>query len=118
MCQNFQPERKGGETMSLDAIRKIAEAEASAKQALQEATSASRQLIADAETNGRNAKLSREAQANADVKQLMQEAEATAATNTEEILHHAENQCAVLRARAESRLSEAADRIVERIVIS
>lgn len=103
--------------MSLDAIKKIAEAEASAKQAMQEASAASKQLIADAEADGRNLKRTKAAQADADVKQLMQEAEATAAKNTEEILRHAENQCAVLRARAEGRLSEAADRIVERIVM-
>ena len=48
---------------------------------------------------------------------MMQAAEAKAAENAEEIKHHAENQCAVLRAHAESRLEAAADSIVERIVI-
>ena len=45
------------------------------------------------------------------------EAEAQGAKNTEETLHHAENQCAVLLAHAESRMGQASDRIVERIVM-
>ena len=48
---------------------------------------------------------------------MMRNAEAKAAENAEEIMHHAENQCAVLRAHAESRLDAAANSIVERIVI-
>ena len=51
------------------------------------------------------------------MKEMMRNAEAKAAVNAEEIMHHAENQCAVLRARAETRLDAAADSIVERIVI-
>ena len=48
---------------------------------------------------------------------MMAEADAKAAANQEEIMHHAENQCAVLRAHAESRLDEASACIVERIVM-
>lgn len=103
--------------MSLDAIKKIAEAEASAKQSMQEASASSKQIIADAEAQGRALKHMRQADADAVVKQMILEADAQAAASSEETLRHAENQCAVLRARAESRLSEAADRIVERIVM-
>ena len=74
-------------------------------------------MIADAEAAGRAAYDQRQAQADAEVKRLMHNAEETAAKNAEEVMHHAENQCAVIRARAESRLDEASGRIVERIVM-
>lgn len=103
--------------MSLDAMKKVAEAEASAKQALLDANNRAKQAAADAETAGRAAYDAKMAQADADVAALMRSAEETAKKNAEEIMQHAENQCAVLRVHAESRLSEAADRIVERIVM-
>lgn len=104
--------------MSLDAIKKIAEAEAQAKNDLQEANGAAKQQVSDAEARGRSLQQERQKEAQAKVKQLMLDAEAQGAKRTEEILHHAENQCAVLRTRGEGRLSQAADRIVERIVMS
>ena len=103
--------------MSLDAMKKVAEAESAAKSAMQEASAASKQLIADAEAKGRasyEAKMAETAEA---VKQMMLDAEAQAAKNAEGTMHHAENQCAVLRAHAEGRLDEASGRIVERIVM-
>ena len=104
--------------MSLDAIKKIAEAEAQAKTDLQEAAAASKQLLADAENRGKRLQQQRQIDAQAKAKEMMQNAEAQGAVRTQEILHHAENQCAVLRTRGEGRLSQAADRIVERIVMS
>ena len=50
-------------------------------------------------------------------RELKKEAEAQGAKNGEEIMRHADNQCAVLRAHAESRLDAASARIVERIVM-
>ena len=88
--------------MTLDAMNKVVAAEAEAKTSMQEASAASKQLISDADAKGRAYQAGKEAEA---------------AKNAEEIMHHAENQCAVLRAHAESRLDAAADRIVERIVI-
>ena len=102
--------------MSLDAMKQVAEAEAEAKQALSEASARSKQQIADAEAQGRAAYDARMAEAAAQVQAIMAEAEKTAADNNDKILHHAENQCAVLRAHAEGRLDEASGRIVERIV--
>jgi vacuolar-type H+-ATPase subunit H len=103
--------------MSLDAMKKVAEAEAAAKQSMQEANGTSKQLIADAEAQGRALHQQRLAEADSAVKAMMQDAEAQAAKNAEEIMHHAENQCAVLRAHGSGLLDEAADRIVERIVM-
>lgn len=103
--------------MTLDAMNKVVAAEAKAKTSMQEASAASKQLISDADAKGRAYQAGKEAEAAGAVKKMMQAAEAEAAKNAEEIMHHAENQCAVLRAHAESRLDAAADRIVERIVI-
>ena len=103
--------------MSLDAMKKVVDAENSARISMQEASAASKQMIADAENKGRAYQAERQAAATAAVRQMMQDAEAKAAEHGTEIMRHAENQCAVLQAHAESRLDQAADRIVERIVI-
>ncbi len=103
--------------MTLDAMTQVVHAEAEAKSSMQEASAASKQLISDADAKGRAYQAAKEAEAAQEVKKMMQAAEAKAAENAEEIKHHAENQCAVLRAHAESRLEAAADSIVERIVI-
>lgn len=103
--------------MSLDAMKRVAEAEAASKQSLKDASAAAKQLIADADAAGRAAHDKKLAQADREVKELMRQAEEKAAKNAEEIMHHTENQCAVLRARGEGRLDEASNRIVERIVM-
>ncbi len=103
--------------MSLDAMKKVADAEAAARQSLHEATASAKAMIAEAEHAGRNAYEQRMAEAEAQARQMMLAAEETAAKNAEEITHHAENQCAVLRAHAEGRLNEASGLIVERIVM-
>jgi vacuolar-type H+-ATPase subunit H len=98
-------------------MKKVVAAESEAKSSMQEASQAAKQCLSDAEAQGRAYQEEKQAAASAAVQQMMLDAEAQAAKNQEEIIHHAENQCAVLRAHAESRLSAAADRIVERIVI-
>lgn len=103
--------------MSLDAMKKVLDAEQSARQSYMEASAASKQLIADAEIAGKQRLADAQAEADSVVKGMLLDAEATAAKNADEIMHHAENQCAVLRAHAESKLCEAVNRIVERIVI-
>lgn len=103
--------------MSLDAMKKVADAEAAAKQSLQAATAQAKQLIADAEAQGRRLQAARRSEAEAENLRLMRQAEETGEKKRESILQHAENQCAVLRARAESHLDEASGRIVERIVM-
>jgi V/A-type H+/Na+-transporting ATPase subunit G/H len=103
--------------MTLDAMTQVTQAEAQAKSSMQDASTASKQIIADAGAKGKAYQAEKEAQAAAAVKEMMRNAEAKAAENAEEIMHHAENQCAVLRAHAESRLDAAANSIVERIVI-
>ena len=103
--------------MSLDAMKKVAEAESSAKQAMQEAQAKAKQRIADAESQGKAHYEARLLEAENAAKLLMTEAEKTSADNAADIMHHAENQCAVLRAHGEGCLEKAADRVVERIVM-
>ena len=103
--------------MSLDAMKKVAAAEGAAKQSLLEAQAKAKQLISDAEAQGKALYERRTLEAEAEAKRLMTEAEKVAADNAADIMHHAENQCAVLTAHGEGKLDAAADRIVERIVM-
>ena len=102
--------------MSLDTMKKVLDAEGAARKASQDAAAQAGQIIQDAETAGRARLSSAEAEARTAVKAMMAEAEMKASGEREEILRHGENQCAVLRARAESKLSEATALILERIV--
>lgn len=104
--------------MSLDAMKTVLDAERSAREAYQEASAASRQLIQDAETKGKVYSLHVQADAAREAKRILQEAEEQGKKNQGEILAHAENQCAVLRAHAEAKLPEAVNLIIERIVKS
>lgn len=103
--------------MTLEAMKQVVAAEADAKASYQEAAKASKEMIAEAETKGKAYQAERRADSAVEVKKMLLDAEAEAAKNGEEIMHHAENQCAVIRAHAESRMDAAAERIVERIVI-
>ena len=94
MCEirpNHWRGRKGGESMSLEAMRQVTEA---GKAALAQAR-------ADAE---------------AQVKELLRQAEDRAAGHAAEVMAQAEQACAALRKRAEERLDQAADTIVGRVV--
>lgn len=108
---------KGGEIMTLDAMTQVINAEEAAKSSMQAAAAGAKQRIAEADAKGRAYQAEKEAQAAREIKAMMDSAEARAAENAEEIMRHAENQCAVLRAHAEARLEAAADSIMERIVI-
>lgn len=118
---NFHPEAtkhdaKGGEIMSIDAMKTILDAEQEARDAQQKAAAVARQLLQDAETRGKALLISTWEAAEQEVAKLMEEAELLGTQRREEILLHAENQCAVLRAHGENMLDGAAEQIAERIV--
>ena len=104
--------------MSLDAMKTVLDAERSAREAYQEASVLARQMILDAETQGKAHILQVQADTAREAKRILQEAEEQGKKNQGEILAHAENQCAVLRAHAEAKLPEAVNLIIERIVKS
>lgn len=102
--------------MALEALKQVSEAESSAKESLQTASANSKKAIADAEAEGKRIYDARVAEAKKVNAEKLRDSDAQAEKNREDILHHAENQSAVLQAKAEGKLEEAADRIVERIV--
>jgi V/A-type H+-transporting ATPase subunit G/H len=107
---------KGGEYMSLDAIKMVAETEQQNKQKLAEARAKAKQMITEANADGQKASEERQAAAAAEVKRLMQDAELQADKNAKQLLRETELQCAAVRAKAEGRLDAAGKRIVGRIV--
>ena len=65
--------------MTLDAMTQVTQAEAQAKSSMQDASTASKQIIADADAKGKAYQAEKEAQAAAAVKEMMRNAEAKAA---------------------------------------
>lgn len=102
--------------MSLDAIKQVNEAEQDSKRVLAEAAAYAKKVIADAETRGEALLEERKNQAEAQSRQLMTEAQQKAAENSVIILKETENQCAQLRAKAESRMEAASSLFVGRVV--
>ena len=93
MCEirpNHWRGRKGGESMSLEAMKQVTEAEQTTR--------------------------AQKAEAEAQVKELLRQAEDRAAGHAAEVMAQAEQSCAALRKRAEERLDQAADTIVGRVV--
>ncbi len=103
--------------MSLDAMKQVAEAEAQSRQTLQDASLQAKQILSEAEARGKASYEAVMAQTGQEISVITEQAAAQAEKNADEILHHAENQCAVVEAHALSRMDQAAQRIVERIVI-
>lgn len=102
--------------MSLEAISAVEKAEALAVQLKADAVAKAKQLAADAEAAGKAAIEAARARAAEEVAARSAEANAKAEAETKELWNSTENQKAVLRARAESRLDQAAEHIAERIV--
>lgn len=102
--------------MSLNAIKNILDAERSTQEAYLNATAAARQMIDHAEAAGKALLAHTQEKALQEAKRLLAEAEAQGEASSAEILLHAENQCAVLRAHGDRKLPEAVNLIVERIV--
>jgi len=109
---------KGGETMSLEAIREIQTVEEAMEASRAQARAQAQQIISDAERHGR-ALLSqgREEAAKAAAAE-MTAAEEKAAKRRGEILAAAEEDCKILSNGADAFMAQAVNMIVERVVES
>lgn len=104
--------------MSLEAIRQITQAEAGAKQRKANAADIANKMVADAHLAGEEKLRSAAATADAQVKQIMLQAEERAARRAEEIASQAKADCASLCSAAETKLDDAAALIIRRVVNS
>lgn len=102
--------------MSLEAIKKVNETEQGVQARKAEAAANAKKLVADAEKAGRERLESARAKAEADARESMARAEEKAAAHSEEILAGARKDCAALRKAARARLDKAAQLIVRRVV--
>ena len=107
---------KGGENMSLEAMKQVTETEQAARAWKAEAQAQAKRLVADAERDGKARLAQARAEAEAQARELMRQAEERAAAHSDEVMAQARRACGELRSRAESRLEQAADTIVRRVV--
>ena len=104
--------------MSFEAITSIARAETEAKAATAAAEAKAKQMISDAEAAGKAAVDAACSKAEEELVELNRQAREKAKGDAQTLAGELENQKAVLRGRAESRLNQAASLVVERIVNS
>lgn len=102
--------------MSFEAIDNITAAEENARKIVADAEAAAKQLIAEAEIGGKASVQSAVKKAEQELIELKQKTEAKAAADVDDIKSANENKKAVLKAKAESRMEQAAALVVERIV--
>ena len=102
--------------MSLDAIKRVAEAEELARQRITEARAAAEKSIADAEDAGTTSVAQAKAQAEAEIRALMKATEQKAGEFASELKEATANKCAAVKAHAETRLDNAASLIVRRVM--
>ena len=102
--------------MSLQAIEKIIETEQESKERRTAAQQQAKQLVADAERNGLALLSSVRSQADAEGKELLQKAEDRAKERSGVIQAEALKSAEALRTAAKSRLEDAAELIVGRVV--
>lgn len=102
--------------MSLEAVKQVTDAEQLSKERKAQAAADARQLVADAEQAGQQAVAEAKKQAEARVKELLAKAEQDAAGEVADIRKQAEADCAALRTKAEGRLEDAASLIVRKVV--
>lgn len=104
--------------MSLEAIKSISAAEELARQRKLEAEQNAKKALDETDKAGRADIDAAKARAETEIKQLMRAAEAKATENALALNQKTANKQAAMRAHAESRMDQAAQRIVERIVNS
>ncbi len=104
--------------MSLEAIETISKAEENAKKRKAEAALEAKRSVTAAETAGKAAMEAARKKAVEELATLNAKADGKAKADAMELASNTENKKASLRVRAESRLAQAADLIVERIVSS
>ncbi len=103
--------------MSLDAIKKVAQAEEQARIILEEASAAARKQISDAEANARVFVNEAMNDAQQQVLKMLDDAEQEASGEILGLMRKNDEECEALRAHAEKNLEKAAALIMERIVI-
>lgn len=102
--------------MSLEAIKIISAAEDAAKRRKAEASAEIKQALSDAEAAGQATIAAAKTKAAAELRNQREQAEAKAARETADTASNTQNRMASLRIKAEGRLDRAAALIVERIV--
>ena len=102
--------------MSFDAITGIAQAEDAAKVAVQYAQAQAKQMLADAETEGKAEIDAAVARAEKELRALRQKSDAKSVEDAKKLLNELETKKAVLQAGAEAKLDAAASLVTERIV--
>lgn len=102
--------------LSLDAIKQVTETEREAQEKKEAAAAQARQVVSDAQRSGKELLQAAQAEAEAQAKVLMAQAEERAAARRRELLEENERECDALRQKARTRLDEAAQRIVRRVV--
>ena len=107
LVENLQ--REGGETMALEAVKLVAQAEQQSKDRKAEAVLEAKKRLADALATTKK-------QADAKGKELLAQAEKDAAEDAAKIKQQADADCAALRTNAKKRLEEAASLIVRKVV--
>jgi len=107
---------KGGDTMSLDAIKQVTDSEAQAREIRAQAQTQAQELLAEARKTAQAAQLQARKTAQAQVRELLVQAEARAGKAREETLSNFDAECGQLQAKAEKKMDEAAALIVRRVV--
>ena len=101
--------------MSLEAIRKVTQAEQAARDKKAQAADEAKRIVAEAERAGRQLVADARAQAEETVKTLLAEAEARAGERSAKTLADNAAQCETLKKAARGRLDRAAGLIVGRV---
>lgn len=104
--------------MSYEAITSVTQAENAAKSAVAAAEAKAKQMLADAENAGKAAIEAACIKAESELQELRTKAGDKAVNEAGDLSKDLENRKAVLRAKAEARLEQAATLVVERIVNS
>ncbi len=102
--------------MSFDAITGIAQAEDAAKVAVQYAQAQAKQMIADAEAEGKAVIDAAVARAEKELRALRQKSDAKSVEDAKKLLNELETKKAVLQAGAEAKLDAAASLVAERVM--
>ncbi len=102
--------------MSLEAVKKVTQAEQDAKARKAQSVVDARKLVADAEKAGAQFVAQAQAKARTESAGMMEQAEANAAAHLNKVIRETEGACDQLRAEAQKRLAKAASLIVRRVV--
>ena len=102
--------------MSLESIKTISEAEEKARRIRAEAAAEAKRMISEAEAQGGEAIEAAKKKAVEEVRELTEQADTKATDKAKALADTTENRKASMRIKAEKKLAQAADLIVERIV--